>query len=330
MPKKKKEKAVAKSKTPTPTDKNKDTLVKCEVDANLGEWISPPSCEKFYIDEDAKFPDISFEIKTDDPGPFQWEWEIKWTPEACNQAEGKKRFKAKSSTAFSKKNSFVSEEKKWKCELGAVIGGELQVKVKTEKTTFVRKSTILGKNPTKEKINAELDSNTNKEDCALIKKIFKQESRYRHFYSDNEPLTSFDNGYGLGQLTNPVPTYEQIWNWKEHVKEMFDKRISSARKTAKNYLDKHPGYSQDQLDLETLAAYNGIPKGQRYHTWNEKEKKWEVNSNVTCDPDQSNKGWLMTETQNKGKTLDELKKDSKTSPIYTGRCYAEHIKNAKN
>jgi len=330
MADKRKEKVIAKSKNAAIADKRKNTLVKCEVDINLGEWITPASCETFYIDEESKFPEILFKIKTDDPGPFLWEWEMRWTPEACRQKEGLQRFKAKNNTTLSKKHSFISEEKQWKCEVGSIIGGELLVKVKTEAKVFIRKTTILGKNPSKDRINLEIDKGQNKEDAALIKKIFNQESRYRHFYSDGLPLTSFDNGYGLGQLTNPIPTYEQIWNWKEHVKEMLDKRISIARKTAKNYLDKHPGYSQNELDLETLAAYNGIPKKQRYHVWNEKEKKWQVNDNVICDPEQSNKGWIMTESQNTGKTLEELKKDNKTSPIYTGRCYAEHIKNAKN
>lgn len=171
-----------------------------------------------------------------------------------------------------------------------------------------------------------MDAGKTKEDNELVKKIFTQESRYRQFYSDNQPLTSFDNGYGLGQLTNPVPSYEQIWNWKSHVLEILKTRIPNARRIAKDYLDKHPGYSQEELDLETLTAYNGIPKKQRYHVWDEKSKKWIINQDVVCDPDQSNKGWLATEEENKNKSLDELKKNKKSKPFYTGRCYAEHIK----
>lgn len=259
--------------------------------------------------------------------PYEWEWAISWTAEACKQSDGKKRFAAKKKAVFSRTGKFKSEEKRWKADLTDVLGGDLIVKVKSGSTLFARKITILGKNPSKEMLISEIDLYPDKNNGNLAKKIFNQESRYRQFYSDNAPLTSFDNGYGLGQLTNPAPTYEQIWNWKSHVSEVVQKRIPSARTTAKNYLDKHPGYTQEQCDLETLAAYNGIPKKQRYHNWNETDKKWVVNENVVCDPDQSNKGWIMTEDANKEKKLPDLKSNKESKPIYTGRCYAEHIKN---
>ena len=34
--------------------------------------------------------------------------------------------------------------------------------------------------------------------------------------ADGEPVVAFDKGYGMAQLTKPVPTYEQVWNWKEN------------------------------------------------------------------------------------------------------------------
>lgn len=320
-----KPKVVAKAKDAGKTNKTKDSVVKCEVKLNMGEWVTPESCQIFYIDEDAKFPEIVFEIKTDEAGPYIWEWSISWAPEACPQAEGKKRFKSKNSTAFSKTGNFKSEKNKWQCDLGAVIGGDLIVKVKAGETTFVRKVTVLGKNPSKEKILAEIDAGKTKEDNELAKKIFTQESRYRQFYSDNEPLTSFDNGYGLGQLTNPAPTYEQIWSWKDHVTEILDKRIPWHRKRAKKYLEEFKNYTQEMLDLETLASYNGWSQQQHYWNWNSSTNKWEVNSDVVCDPDQSNKGW-MKNSDSKNYSLDDFRKSSKTKPIYTGRCYAEHIK----
>lgn len=325
----KKPKIVAKAKDAGKTNKTKDSVVKCEVKLNMGEWVTPESCQVFYIDDHAEFPEIVFEIKTDEDGPYVWEWLISWTPEACPQAEGKKRFKAKNSTVFSKNGSFNSDNKKWKCELGAVIGGDLIVKVKTVETTFVRKVTILGKNPSKEKVQTEIDSWKTKEDNELAKKIFTQESRYRHFYSDNQPLTSFDNGYGLGQLTNPVPTYEQIWNWKAHTAEILKNRLPSHRKRAKKYLDEHGGYTSEMLDMETLACYNGWSGGQHYWNWDGTTKKWEINNNVICDPNQSNKGWIISQSENKDKSLEELKKDPKAKLVYTGRCYAEHIKSTQ-
>ena len=105
-------------------------------------------------------------------------------------------------------------------------------------------------------------------------------------------------------------------------------RLPYCRAIAKNHLDTHAGYTDEMLDTETLTPYNGVPKNQYYYAWSDSTKKWEVNSTVVCDPDQSNKGWLMTDEENKGKSLDKLKEDSKAKVFYTGRCYAEHIKNA--
>lgn len=320
-------KKVAKAKGAAKTDKVKNSLVKCEVKLESGEWISPESCKTFYIDEDANFPDITYEIKTDEPGPYEWSWQVKWTGMACPQAEGKRRYKTGKENTYAKNGKFQSNEKKWKADLHGVLGGDLTVKVKAGNTTFVRKTFIRGKNPSKEKILTELDVFTNKEDVTLAKKIFQQESRFRQFYSDEAPLTSFDNGYGLGQLTNPKPDYEQVWNWKAHIKDMLETRIRVARRRAKAYLDKHPGYSQEIYDLETLAAYNGIPQNQRYHNWDEENKVWVINENVICDPSQSNKGWNLEKEIHKGKSLQDLKKDKGAKPFYTGRCYAEHVKN---
>jgi hypothetical protein len=327
--KQKKAKPVAKGKDAGKTNPVKGSLVICEVKLESGEWISPSSCQTFYIDEDAKFPDITYEIKTDAPPPYDWSWEIKWIVQACPQKAGKKRFKSKHSKTFSKKGTFQSNDKKWKADLGEVIGGELTVTVKAGNSKFIRKTLIRGKNPSQEKIFAEIDAYSDKNNAGLLKKIYKQESHYRQFYSDEMPLVSFDNGYGMGQLTNPEPTYEQAWNWKATTKQIMEKRLPQCREIAKKYLDQHPGYTDDMLDLETLVPYNGMAKKQRYHNWDPTAKKWIVNDNVLCDPDQSNKGWLTTEKDNKDQTLTELKTSKKAKPFYTGRCYAEHIKNAQ-
>lgn len=322
-----KPKVIAKKKSAATTDKITGSLIKCEVNLEKGEWVTPDSCKTFYIDEDATFPDVLYEIKTDEPGPYEWSWDIKWVVNACPQKSGKPRFKPKTAKTFSKKGNFHSDSKKWKADLGAVVGGDLTVRVKAGATTFVRKTFIRGKNPAEEKINAELDTYKDKDDVNLVKKIFKQESRGKHLYSDEMPLVSFDNGYSLGQLTNPQPSYEQVWNWKEHVKAVMTVIKDTHRKSAKNYLDQHGNYTNEMYDLETLASYNGIPRKQRYHNWDGDLKKWVKNTDVICDPAQSNKGWIVTETENKGKSLDELLANPKSKPIYTGRCYAEHINN---
>jgi predicted SAM-dependent methyltransferase len=46
------------------------------------------------------------------------------------------------------------------------------------------------------------------------------------------------------------------------------------------------------------------------------------------DPEQSNKGWIITE-EKKDKILRKLQDGQGRKPFYTGRCYAEHIKNTQ-
>lgn len=322
-----KPKPAAKSGAAGKTNKISGSLVKCEVKLEKGEWITPSSCQIFHIDADTKFPDICFEIKTDDPGPYQWSWEIKWSVLACPQKRDKKRFSPKTAKLFSEKGTLTSQSKQWQANLNdKIIGGDLTVKVKAGTTTFVRKTFIHGKEPGEQKINAELDAFPAdfKKQAALAKKIFKQESKYLHFYSDERPLVSFDNGYGLGQATNPTPSFEQVWNWKKHVEYIVKTVITEKRKLARKYLANHGNFTEDDVDTETLVYYNGA--NFHYLVWDAVNKKWIENANVLCDHLQSNTGWDMTKEANKGKTLEQLRKNEGTKPSYTGRCYAEHIK----
>ena len=310
------------------TNKVGGSVVKCEVDLNKGEWVSPESCAIFYIDEDAKFPTIDFEIKTEEPGPYEWSWTIKWIVQSCPQKSGKKRFSPKHAKTYQASGKHTSDSVKWTADLNSqVIGGDLSVTVKAGASTFKRKVAIFAKEPGETKVVAELDTlaEAYAAEVRLAKKIFKQESRFHHLYSDSAPLVSFDNGYGLGQATEPVPSYEEAWNWKKHVKYIVTNVIEGKRKIAKKYLSAHE-YTDEQLDTETLVYYNGA--NHHYYVWDAKDKKWVINDAVVCDPDQSNKGWKVAGLDSEAKTLDSLRKNDELKPIYTGRCYAEHIKNA--
>jgi hypothetical protein len=318
---------VAEAKSAGKTNKVLGSLVKCEVKLENGEWLSPASCASFKIDADAKFPEILYEVKTDIEGPYDWTWEIKWPVQACPQRRDRKRFKPKKEKTFLEVGQFTSMSRKWTANLNEkVIGGQLTVKVKAGSMTFVRKSLILGSEPGEAKIFAELEKYKvgYSKEAELAKKIFLQESKFHHFFSDDQPLVSFDNGYGLGQATEPLPSFEQAWSWKEHIRYIVTVVIKEKRKKAKKYLDERGGYTDDDLDMETLVYYNGAK--HHYLVWNGATSKWEVNNEVLCDPNQSNTGWKISSTENKGKTLEQLRKGEGSKPSYTGRCYAEHIK----
>jgi hypothetical protein len=107
-------------------------------------------------------------------------------------------------------------------------------------------------------------------------------------------LTSFDFGYGIGQLTNPRPTVAQLWNWAENVAEAV-RRLDAFRANALVYQHQvqaglpwdaqtggvppalpgpqpmAPAFTVDQLDLEMWSRYNS---GFRYHSYDPVTNSW--------------------------------------------------------
>lgn len=150
----------------------------------------------------------------------------------------------------------------------------------------------------------------------------------------NEPVVAFDNGYGMTQMTNPAPTYEQVWNWKENIKVGI-KLYQEKQGYAKKDLAGHP-YTEDQLIRATFSRWNGSV----YYRWDESSKAWGPNGTIMCDPDTSNIGWDMSKDANKDKSVEELHKRDKDTYksgksgrsdehawIYSGICCADHMAN---
>ena len=145
------------------------------------------------------------------------------------------------------------------------------------------------------------------------------------------PVKSFDNGYGMCQLTTPPPTADQVWNWKLNVNGGLA-LVSGKRGDAIKYLSQSGRtYTDDQLNHEAVCRWNG----GSYHVWDDKSKAWARPSNILCDSATGNIGWNMDDAENKGKTEAELhKRDSGTYSKppqsgahwkYSGVCYADAI-----
>ena len=269
------------------TNKQSNSLVKTIVLEDLGKWIQPQAKQKFYIDEDANFPDITFEIETQESPPYTWSYQISWPAAVSGLKESSKR--GKTLKTFKKeKITFQQNEKQWKVDIGEVIGGTLTVEVKTAKEKFKRSIYILGKNPEKAKVIAFLNTI---EDVKGFEKIIQQETKFKNFINaDSLPVVAFDGGYGMTQMTNPAPTYEQIWSWKKNI-EAGTSLYKTKQKLAKQYLgQKNRAYSEEQLKLETWSRWNG----GSYHTWNEKAKSWERNPTMLCDS-KNRQYWLEHE-----------------------------------
>src|SRR5690606_35843843 len=122
---------------------------------------------------------------------------------------------------------------------------------------------IRGRNPGQARVLSHLSIIPN---TTGFEKIIEKESSFRNFIdADGEPLLSFDGGYGLTQITNPKPSFEQIWNWKENINSGCA-LYQEKQRAAKSFLGKNSRkYTIDQLKLETLSRWNG----GSYHIWND-------------------------------------------------------------
>jgi len=131
---------------------------------------------------------------------------------------------------------------------------------------------ILGTNPSCEKVNEELGHNKYRAICW-------HESAYRQFQAEpgggiGPPLPCYkrDGGYGLMQITEPLPTMNEIWNWKLNI-EAGQKLFDQKYKQSENHLawwneDKKPKpepaitMTHNEHIMNAFALYR---KGEYYY-----------------------------------------------------------------
>jgi hypothetical protein len=275
---------------------------------------SPQADETFTISSAPEWPGIAFE--TDGAGPHEWQWSISWNT-----------FK-KTGVAHTPGNSWDARDEIIHC------GGTLTVSAQaaqagTPPTVSAAISVkVIGTNPSKAEAIAYLAT---KADSAGFEKILEQEAKFQHFLKNGEPIKSFDNGYGMCQLTTPSPTFEQVWNWKLNIDGGLA-LFAQKRTSAVAYLSRSGrSYTADQLTREAVCRWNG----GSYHEWNATSGTWVRASTIMCDIKTGNIGWDMTKTANKDKTEDELHtRDARTYNAppgpsgnwkYSGVCYADHV-----
>ncbi|MDB5917003.1 MAG: hypothetical protein JWR40_1237 [Massilia sp.] len=274
---------------------------------------SPKADAKFVISSAAEWPSIAFE--TDGDGPHEWRWSIVWNN-------------------FKKTGVAHTPGKQWDARTDvANCGGILTVDARageagkpTEVAAAVTVN-VIGTNPSEAEATAYLATRA---DGKGFDRILKQESGFRHF-KNGEPIKSFDNGYGMCQLTKPVPTFEQIWNWKLNIDGGLA-LFAQKRSLALAYLGQSGRTcSADQLMRETVCRWNG----GSYHEWDTNSGAWVRAHVILCDHKTGNIGWDMSRPANQGRTEIELHvRDSGTynkppGPAanwrYSGVCYADHV-----
>jgi hypothetical protein len=269
---------------------------------------SPAPGAVFTISADAGWPSIP--LQTDAQGAHSWTWTMTWG-------------------TFTKSGAATTAGNRW--DAGPAItnyGGSLTVVATAGGSSATIALQVKGTNPAPADVAQFANSRPNSDGFASI---IQHETKSKHFNAANEPIKSFDKGYGLCQLTNPAPTYEQAWNWKLNVDGGLA-LFAQKRAAAKTYLSQSGRtFTPEQLKFETVCRWNGGP----YHKWNAVAAKWERNPTVLCDSATGNIGWDMTDPANTGQTEAQLHARDKASyskppgPAahwkYIGVCYADRV-----
>ena len=272
------------------------------------KFTKPNANDVFTITSGPAWPSISFE--TDASGPHSWNWTMQWG-------------------TFRQSGVAQTQSNTWDAQTAVTnFGGTLTVRATAGKDSVSITVKIKGTNPAATDVNTYLAT---KPGSGGFDKLLEHESKFKHFNAQGEPIKSFDNGYGMCQLTSPVPTFDQVWNWKLNVDGGLA-LFATKRAAAIQYLSQsNRTYTDDQLKYEAVCRWNG----GSYHTWDSKSSKWVRNPDMLCDSATGNIGWDMTDSENSGKTEADLhKRDSSSysSPPgsgahwkYSGVCYADAI-----
>lgn len=271
-------------------------------------FVKPLANDALVIQSAAVWPSIVF--ATDTAGPHRWEWSIQW------------RHLQTSGVVETPDNA-------WDAQTAiANLGGTLIVKAISGSDAVSQSVTLKGTNPDVTEVTAYLSTKTGAEG---FDKLLRHESNFQHFDAHGEPVQSFDNGYGMCQLTTPVPSFEQIWNWKANIDGGLA-LFAAKRAAAVAYLSQNNrSYTPDQLAHEAVCRWNG----GAYHVWDSVSNRWIRNPNMLCDSATGNIGWDMTDPANKGKTEAQLHQRDRAAysrpPAagahwrYSGVCYADAI-----
>lgn len=269
---------------------------------------APTHNQVFTITAAPAWPAIAF--TTDGTGPHVWEWTLTWR-------------------TFSRRGRVATPGNSWDAGPSVTnLGGTLAVRATANRAVASQTVLIRGTNPAAADITAFLTTKPNSDGFGAI---IAHETRNRHFRDNQEPIRSFDNGYGICQLTSPVPTFEQVWNWKLNIEAGLT-LFGAKRATAITYLSQGGRtYTADQLRYETVCRWNG----GSYHDWAGTPPQWQRRSSVLCDTATGNIGWDMTDSDNQGKTEAQLRARDSASYgrgrrsgdnwRYFGICYADRI-----
>jgi len=313
------------------TNELDSTVVQVVSAENSLTWVSPAENAVFHITQEAQLPDVVFEFRTTLAGDYKWSWIIEWEAQVSGLRERSRKDHVLQT--FKESGSFVSNTCSWVINFyGKVLGGTLTVEVRVGAKMLTRSIVLKGQNPSAQRIATYIAT---LDDMTGFEKLLEQESHSKHFINlDGEPIVAFDKGYGISQMTNPTPTYEQVWSWKANIlagSAVYKDKVRIAKK----YLGQAGRtYTDEQLRHEVFSRWNG----GSYHVWNAAMASWVRKKNILCDSNTGNIGWSMDDERNKGQTESELRSRDKATYSkgtngqsdehpwqYSGVCYADHV-----
>jgi hypothetical protein len=149
-----------------------------------------------------------------------------------------------------------------------VRGGKLTVKVTVDSlhgpVSATQTAEIRGKEPSLQQISNQVKG-AKGNGPAILMQILLGESKLHQFFYKGEPrdkpgnyegypLMSSDrlDGVGLGQITYKIPTEDEVWNWKENLKEAV-KHYNDSYATAGSFFRKY----ESRDEFKTLVkGYN--------------------------------------------------------------------------
>lgn len=272
------------------------------------KFTTPGTVDVFTITSEPLWPSIV--LATDAQGPHTWKWSLQ-------------------SCGLNKAGVVQTPGNNWDAQTVVKdCGGVLTVAAACGGATVSITIKIKATNPSQDEVSAYLAT---KPDAAGFEKILRHESKFKNFGATGEPIKSFDNGFGMCQLTTPAPTLDQMWNWKLNIDGGLA-LFAAKRGAAARYLSQSGRtYTEDQLLREAVCRWNG----GAYHVWDAAAGKWIRNPKVFCDSATGNIGWDMSDPANAGKSEAELhQRDAKLyakGPAagahwkYFGICYADAI-----
>lgn len=172
------------------------------------KFRKPALNQTFTITSAPEWPSI--DCATDARGIHTWHWTIAWD-------------------TFKKSGKETTAGNAWDAK--AVItncGGTLTVRAEANGAAATITVKIKGSNPSVTQVSQYLATKAN---STGFDKIIGHESKFKHFDANNEPKKSFDKGYGMCQLTNPPPPFEQVWNWKLNIDgglKLYGEKLTAA------------------------------------------------------------------------------------------------------